>query len=154
MVKEAAKEVKVGKHVQLDWPLHNIEFPGFGRIPCGHKVKDLGPEGFVGFDDELHINTQTSSQWDGLKHVSISPHFGCFSDHFILQFGIQKQKMFYNGISHEKAGSSTTLGTHSESCPVFEEHCSRHLLVYCTNLCSKIFAIKVVLWVAASLSIG
>lgn len=27
---------------------------------------DMKP-GFVGYDDELHINTQSGSQWDGLR---------------------------------------------------------------------------------------
>lgn len=40
------------------------------------KVIDLAPSGVVGFDDEIHINTQASSQWDSLKHVSqpAGPH--------------------------------------------------------------------------------
>lgn len=72
VVRRARDEIQTGAHVQLDWPLHNIAFPGFGRIPLEHKVKDLGPEGFVGYDDTVHLNTQTSSQWDSLKHVSLS----------------------------------------------------------------------------------
>jgi kynurenine formamidase len=95
VVKEASKEIQTGKHIQLDWPLHNIEFPGFGRIPCQHKIKDLGLEGFVGHDDELYINTQTSSQWDGLKH-----------------FGLQKDGMYYNGLKHGNATESDIMGTH------------------------------------------
>lgn len=36
-----------------------------------HKVKDLrSVVGLMVLDDEIRINTQTSSQWDGLKHVS------------------------------------------------------------------------------------
>jgi Putative cyclase len=96
VVKEAGKEIQTGKHIQLDWPLHNIEFPGFGRVQCSQTIKDLSSEGFVGFDDELFINTQTSSQWDSLKHL-----------------GIQKQKLYYNGITHKEAAESPILGTHN-----------------------------------------
>jgi kynurenine formamidase len=96
VVKEASKEIQTGKHIQLDWPMHNIEFPGFGRIPCKQTIKDLGPAGFVGFDDELYINTQSSSQWDSLKH-----------------FGNQKQKLYYNGVTHKEAAETTLLGTHN-----------------------------------------
>lgn len=96
IVREAATEIRTGKHIQLDWPLHNIEVPGFGRIPCQHEVKDLGPEGFVGFDDLLHINTQTSSQWDGLKH-----------------FGLQQERLYYNGLPHAEASKTERLGIHN-----------------------------------------
>jgi hypothetical protein len=70
VVKEASKEIQIGKSIQLDWPLHNIEYPTFGRAPCEHVIKDLAEEGFVALDDVLTLNTQTSSQWDSLKHVS------------------------------------------------------------------------------------
>lgn len=52
--------------------MNNLDQPGFGRIALRQTIKDLSSEGFVGFDDELHINTQTSSQWDSLKHVRIA----------------------------------------------------------------------------------
>lgn len=70
-VKKAALEIQTGRHVQLDWPMNNVEFPGFGRIPMEHNVKEMEKEGFIGLDDEIKINTQTSSQWDSLKHVSL-----------------------------------------------------------------------------------
>ena len=73
MICQARNEIQTGTHVQLDWPLHNIEFPGFGRVPLQHTVKDLKDEGFVAYDDVISINTQTSSQWDSLKHVGQSP---------------------------------------------------------------------------------
>lgn len=69
-VRNASLEIRTGKHVQLDWPMNNLEFPGFGRIPIEHNVKQMASEGFLGLDDEIKINTQTSSQWDSLKHVS------------------------------------------------------------------------------------
>lgn len=75
MVRRAKEEISTGVHVQLDWPLHNIEFPGFGRVPLKHSIKDLKEEGFVAYDDVISINTQTSSQWDSLKHVSFLASF-------------------------------------------------------------------------------
>ena len=66
----ASKEIKTGEHIQLDWPLENVQFPGFGRKPFDQKVinaKDVGP--IMALDDEIHINTQSGSQWDSLKHV-------------------------------------------------------------------------------------
>jgi hypothetical protein len=112
VIKEASKEIQIGKSIQLDWPLHNIEYPTFGRFPCQHKIKDLAEEGFVAFDDEITLNTQTSSQWDGLKHVSsIINYFA--STLTLLQWGIQKSKLYYNGLKHEDALKQTTLGTHN-----------------------------------------
>ncbi|KAG5656985.1 hypothetical protein KAF25_011154 [Fusarium avenaceum] len=95
VVQKAKDEIQTGTHVQLDWPLHNIEFPGFGRIPLQHTVKDLADEGFIAFDDVISFNTQTSSQWDSLKH-----------------FGSQKTRVFYNGWNHEQLKTSSDLGIH------------------------------------------
>lgn len=70
VIREAAKEIKEGRHVQLDLPLHQPEVAGFGRPPMQHRLVDMQSKGFVGFDDEIYLNTQSSSQWDSLKHVS------------------------------------------------------------------------------------
>jgi hypothetical protein len=66
-------EIRTGRHIQLDWPLHSLSYPGFGRKEFEHKVISLrdGLDTY-GFDDELHINTQSGSQWDSLKHVSFT----------------------------------------------------------------------------------
>jgi hypothetical protein len=71
VVRAASFEVQTGRSVQLDWSLDNLEFPGFGRKKFEQKVIDNTPKlGDCGFDDEIHINTQSGSQWDSLKHVS------------------------------------------------------------------------------------
>lgn len=70
VVREAVQEVRTGCSVQLDWSLDNLEFPGFGRRKFEQRVIDNTIElGDCGFDDELHINTQSGSQWDSLKNV-------------------------------------------------------------------------------------
>ncbi|KAL7918464.1 hypothetical protein ACQKWADRAFT_304106 [Trichoderma austrokoningii] len=95
-VKQATLEIQTGRHVQLDWPMNNVEFPGFGRIPIEHNVKEMEKEGFLGLDDEIKINTQTSSQWDSLKHWSI-----------------QSEGVFYNGLSIKEALQSPRNGLHN-----------------------------------------
>ena len=50
----------------ISWPLERIEDPGHNRNAIVHKFLDLKPN-LVGHDDEIYINTQTSSQWDGLR---------------------------------------------------------------------------------------
>lgn len=69
VVLAATKEIKTGRRIQLDWSLDNVSFPAIGRKTFEHKVVDLAPHGFTALDDEVHMNTQSGSQWDGLKHV-------------------------------------------------------------------------------------
>ncbi|KAK7711226.1 hypothetical protein SLS57_008141 [Botryosphaeria dothidea] len=94
-VRAARSEIQTGESIQLDWPLHNVQFPGFGRKPFEQKVLDLAPLGFKALDDEVYVNTQSGSQWDSLKH-----------------FAHQKSGMYYNGVSHETAVKTTKNGIH------------------------------------------
>ncbi|CAI6341017.1 unnamed protein product [Periconia digitata] len=93
----ASREIATGESIQLDWPLHNVQFPGFSRKPFEHTKVDLQPLiNFKGMDDELYINTQSGSQWDGLKH-----------------FAHQATGKYYNGLSHDENTKSNTNGTHN-----------------------------------------
>lgn len=38
VVRRAATEIRTGQHVQLDWCLENVQFPGFGRKKFEQKV--------------------------------------------------------------------------------------------------------------------
>ncbi|KAJ9640577.1 hypothetical protein H2204_003205 [Knufia peltigerae] len=98
VVKESSKEIRTGRHVQLDWPLNNQQFPGYDRKPFEHKVIDHKPLGICGFDDEVWMNTQSGSQWDGLKHD-----------------GYGEAAVFYNGLKYEDALHSHTNGTHRKA---------------------------------------
>lgn len=91
----ANKEVKTGRRIQLDWSLDNVNFPSVGRKVFEHKLVDLAPHGFKALDDEINMNTQSGSQWDGLKHAA---HQGT--------------GMYYNGVSHEEALAGPVNGTH------------------------------------------
>ena len=56
--------------MQLDWPLEALKFPGFGRRTMNQKLIDSSESlNEYALDDELHLNTQSGSQWDSLKHV-------------------------------------------------------------------------------------
>ncbi|KAL3477057.1 hypothetical protein BJX99DRAFT_226651 [Aspergillus californicus] len=96
VVLKAAQEIQTGIHVQLDWSMHQPPHPALGRRPIQHNVKDMSSKGFIGLDDEIHINTQTSSQWDSLKH-----------------FSIQKQGLFYNGLTMTEALETPRNGIHN-----------------------------------------
>ena len=69
VVKQAYKELKDGASVALGWSLTKPNAPNFWRKKLEHKLidhADLGP--YTGFDDEIHFNSQCSSQWDGFRH--------------------------------------------------------------------------------------
>ncbi|KAL2175224.1 uncharacterized protein P884DRAFT_206911 [Thermothelomyces heterothallicus CBS 202.75] len=73
IVAAAAAEVKDGVSISLNWPLNGIKFQLPGRKPPVHRPLYLGETfgvPFEGWDDELEFNTQFSSQWDSLCHVT------------------------------------------------------------------------------------
>ncbi|KAI0153899.1 putative cyclase-domain-containing protein [Pestalotiopsis sp. NC0098] len=96
VVAEACKEARDGVSVSLNWPLNSSKIPTPGRLPLTHKIttlREAGTADSCGWDDELHFNTQTSSQWDSLVH-----------------WQHQDSELAYNGIkvTHEGLSASTT----------------------------------------------
>ncbi|PVH69582.1 hypothetical protein DL98DRAFT_564391 [Cadophora sp. DSE1049] len=85
IAKEAQKEIRSGTSVALNWGLENVHEPGFTREKAQHHFKDLKPLGFFAWDDLIHINTQSGSQWDGFRH-----------------WGHQETGLYYNGLKHEE----------------------------------------------------
>jgi hypothetical protein len=81
IVTSAAKEVKTGTRISLNWPLDaQGTRPFFGRQAFHQELYQKPPR--IVNDDVWTFNTQSSSQWDGLRH-----------------FGYQKEKVFYNGVT-------------------------------------------------------
>ncbi|KAF7353898.1 hypothetical protein MVEN_01075700 [Mycena venus] len=71
----AAEEIRTGKTVSLNWPLNFPDKPMFGRIPPEINLIQKQKEGRnYSRDDEIHINTQSGTQWDGLRHFPIVEH--------------------------------------------------------------------------------
>ncbi|KAK8235818.1 hypothetical protein IWZ00DRAFT_508063 [Phyllosticta capitalensis] len=101
IVLEAAKEIKSGVRVSLNWPLDaQGDIPFFGRQIFHQHVYQKPPR--IIHDDVWTFNTQSSSQWDGLRH-----------------YGYQKEQVFYNGvtvqdISGENASKVNGIGAWSE----------------------------------------
>lgn len=61
VVKDAAKEVRCGKSVSLNWGLEKIHEPGFGRASLQHKIvnwREKKDYPFFCYDDEITVNTQ------------------------------------------------------------------------------------------------
>jgi len=80
VVREAATEIQTGFRLSLDLPLDLPTYPSFGRKSFEHKVVELAPSAC---DDIIHINTQSSTQWDGFKHC-----------------GHSAKKVYYHGLPH------------------------------------------------------
>ncbi|OCL05782.1 hypothetical protein AOQ84DRAFT_298293 [Glonium stellatum] len=100
VVLEAAKEIKTGTRISLNWPMDaQGDIPFFGRQTFHKNVYPKPPR--IVNDDTWTFNTQSSSQWDGLRH-----------------FGYQKEAKFYNGVTmddiHGKACSNVN-GIHAWS---------------------------------------
>lgn len=62
---EASKEVESGISVAINWSMDNCQVPQSNRkSPC-HRIIELTD--FIAHDDEIEINTQGGSQWDGFR---------------------------------------------------------------------------------------
>ncbi|KAK2843905.1 hypothetical protein FQN49_005957 [Arthroderma sp. PD_2] len=92
VVKSAAQEIKTGARISLNWPLDaQKKIPFFGRQVFHKQIINKCPR--VVNDDVWTFNTQSSTQWDGLRH-----------------FAYQNEKRFYNGVTmddiHGENGST------------------------------------------------
>ena len=78
---DAAGLVRRGAVFGLNWSMRLPDPPLFGRARFDHEV--TGAAGSTSHDDVLHgWNTQSSSQWDGFRHVRNEPngHYGGLPD--------------------------------------------------------------------------
>jgi len=73
----AAQGVRTGRVFPLDLDLGFPDPPLFGRPRLRHEVLGTG-----GHDDLVELNTQTSTQWDGFRHVAhpVHGHYGGVAD--------------------------------------------------------------------------
>ncbi|KAJ5037550.1 uncharacterized protein L3040_007722 [Drepanopeziza brunnea f. sp. 'multigermtubi'] len=95
--REAQKEIKSGTSVALNWTVECVHEPGFARQKAEHNFKNLKPLGFVAWDDIIHINTQSGSQWDGFRH-----------------WGHQDTGLYYNGLKHEDIPDPAHISDNSQ----------------------------------------
>ncbi|OQU93643.1 hypothetical protein CLAIMM_00125 [Cladophialophora immunda] len=82
----AREEIQTG-----DLPLTLPHVPCPGRIKLEHRLITAEMHNLFGCDDEVILNTQASSQWDGLMH-----------------YAHQERKEFYNGVKFADACISRT----------------------------------------------
>jgi len=80
-VVDAARLIQRGAVFPLNWDMRMPDPPLFSRARFEHEVTGRPPS--VGHDDVLHgWNTQSSSQWDGFRHVRhpVHGHYGGVPD--------------------------------------------------------------------------
>ena len=80
VLKAAKEEIRTGVRISLNWALDAQNKPSFGRQQFHKRIIHKAPR--VVNDDVWTMNSQSSSQWDGLRH-----------------FAYQKEQKFYNGVS-------------------------------------------------------
>jgi len=92
-VQNAAKVVKDGKRISLNWEINSPISPFVNRLSLVHKVWQKAPR--IVNDDEISLNTQSSTHIVGLRH-----------------FGFQIEKKFYGGVTEKEilASDSKSLG--------------------------------------------
>lgn len=54
---------------EFSLPLTVPEKPAFGRETFKHSIKTLAED--ISYDDCYSLNTQSGTQWDGFRHVSL-----------------------------------------------------------------------------------
>lgn len=83
-----------------------------GRPQPIHELKPVAP---FAHEDLIRFNTQSTSQWDGLRH-----------------FGIRSKELFYNGYSAADFENSDALGIHSEYFAALDYKCIKNL-IHCSS---------------------
>ncbi|KIV95603.1 hypothetical protein PV10_03234 [Exophiala mesophila] len=89
-VLSAKDEIQHGISVAVNWSLNNCQTPHSNRKPPTHTIIPL--PNWVGHDDEIHMNTQSGSQWDGFRHWAHQP-----------------SQTYYNGVSHDEITNPATV---------------------------------------------
>ncbi|PFH57145.1 hypothetical protein XA68_15443 [Ophiocordyceps unilateralis] len=119
VVRDAAKEVRHGVSISLNWPLNALTWLGLpSRKPTQHRILYL-PETMPGipptassWDDELEFNTQSSSQWDSLCHMQHCP-----------------SGLAYNGFRPDRAALTGAGSTTENPLPTLDHWHSRGAMV-------------------------
>ena len=89
--------------LETSWPLNKPNIPVFQCQRFHHNIINNRTRGSpYSLDDEISFNTQSGSQWDGLRHV------------------IQREAgLCYNGVSEDELTTNGRLGIDSEWLQVF-----------------------------------
>lgn len=96
IVARAGQEIQTGVVVPLNLPLEVPVLPmNPRRAACVHKIIAKG----YANDDEIQLNTQSSSHWDGLRHYP---------------YQIESERRYYNGVTNEEVAQTSKIGMQSK----------------------------------------
>ncbi|EMD62239.1 hypothetical protein COCSADRAFT_173619 [Bipolaris sorokiniana ND90Pr] len=103
VVKVAAnEEIRTGTRVSLNWSMMGPSKPRFPRKFTEVKLINKAPMK-TAHDEELHFNTQISSQWDGTRH-----------------YGYQNEKVYFMGHTAEKFKNSDINSLQTQGLSIFD----------------------------------
>ena len=91
VVANAAKEIRTGERVSLDWTLNNPSPSFFGRQSLTWKMHPS--KGRPVNDDSIQLNTQCGTQWDGFRH-----------------YGYRQRKLYFGGRTQDELEQSDAIG--------------------------------------------
>lgn len=112
VVLAAKEEIQRGESVAMNWEMHNVKHPGFGRKEMEHEIIDLSPH-YIAHDDIYTFNPQQGSQWDGLSNSMISLYSQLLLTTIAIEhFGDQKAKVYYNNLRHDDVKHTSDNGIH------------------------------------------
>ena len=98
VVLEAKKEIQLGINIAINWSLDNCSTPHSQRKRPEHRIIPL-PD-WTGHDDEVHMNTQSGSQWDGFRELLPHRLASLDTDTFQGHWAHQPTGLYYNGVTH------------------------------------------------------
>ncbi|KAK0441291.1 hypothetical protein EV421DRAFT_1736759 [Armillaria borealis] len=74
VVRQAAtEEIRTGQSVSLNWPINFPEKPLFKR-KAAQILMTPDERGYAHREDEIEMDTQSGSQWDGMTHLGVVAH--------------------------------------------------------------------------------
>lgn len=111
VVAAAAAEIKHGIRISLDWPLNKPGIPTDGRKLFHHRI--IHHPDIPMNDDEVHLNTQSSTQWDGFRHFGIFRPSHVDRKRTLMEIAYQSTKQFFNGHQQDDFQDPEKLGIDS-----------------------------------------
>ncbi|KAJ9611196.1 hypothetical protein H2200_004379 [Cladophialophora chaetospira] len=113
---KAKDEIEHGESVCLNWSLQHPEVPAVDRKQFEHKIISLRHLGYTAYDDEITINTQSGSQWDGLRHwshQSTGLHYNNLPHEAIEDYSCQDNSIHYWSLRGGIVGRGVLIDYHA-----------------------------------------
>ncbi|CDK25040.1 unnamed protein product [Kuraishia capsulata CBS 1993] len=110
VVQAASKEIQTGERVAIGWKFNKPDYPPLHRVEFKLDIKYINDP--IAFDDEISINPQSTSQWDGFRHYSQRIRSG--DDDLLAtaekeaSLSEREKRVFYGGTKHSEILDSSS----------------------------------------------